>query len=589
MRLIPEGSASTVVLKFGGSVLLDELRMRAAVHEVYRWRRKGHGVVAVVSALAGRTDALLAKCERLYQRRAPTTEAAIAATGELESAALLGLHLDRAGIPAVMLSPSAISFRATGHPLDADPVSVDTRVLRAALDEHGVAVVPGYVATRADGATVVLGRGGSDLTALFLARAIGAARCRLIKDVDGLYERDPAGDATARRHATATYADALGTDGTIVQHKAVRLARDLRLGFELGAFNGVAPTQVGARRTTFGPRPAHGAPLRVALLGHGTVGRGVRELLENLPGQFIVASVCVRDPSAHANLLERGIEVACDPLRAADADADVVVELMGGTDAAACATGRALTRGKHVVTANKAVLAEHGDGLRALAEAHGVALLGSAAVGGAAPIREALRTRDVPVRSIQAVLNGTVSYMLGALGRGVGFDQALAEAKRLGFAEADPARDLDGRDAADKLRVLARDAGFALDAIERDALGPATTATANHRQIATLDRRGGAVRLVPVAGDHAFATLREEENAAQIEWADGASTFVRGAGAGRWPTAEAVMADLLALERRRHQASAMYTRRRSTNATAGPAITMVQGTRARRARRPAVP
>ena len=110
-------------------------------------------------------------------------------------------------------------------------------------------VVPGYVATDAEDRLVVLGRGGSDLSALFLADRLGGARCRLIKDVDGLYESDPAAPGPRpRRYGRACWSDALATDGAIVQHKAVRFARDHRLPFELGRINGVAPTRIGPGR-----------------------------------------------------------------------------------------------------------------------------------------------------------------------------------------------------------------------------------------------------------------------------------------------------------------------------------------------------
>src|SRR5688572_18183248 len=274
-----------IVLKFGGSVLRDESTLRLAVHEIYRWRRRGWRVAAVVSAFAGRTDELLRRAtgrpqadpclnDTLVHHRSrrrpgrglthqnandpwhadtadPHATAALVATGELHSAGLLGLHLDRAGIRAAVLWPMSFDLTAQGPPLDADPVSLDRGRLERALRQHGVVVIPGYVAQDAEGRPVALGRGGSDLTALFIAQALCAEKCRLVKDVDGLYDRDPslaaplaacppvsgglrdrtgggaasgtAGDCP-HRYATATFADALATDGSIIQHKAVRFA-----------------------------------------------------------------------------------------------------------------------------------------------------------------------------------------------------------------------------------------------------------------------------------------------------------------------------------------------------------------------------
>ena len=116
-----------VVLKFGGSVLTNESTLRRAVHEIYRWRRQNCRVVAVVSALAGVTDELFRRCGRISERPAPACIAAMVSNGELQSAAMLSLHLDRAGVPASVLTPGAFGLVAAGPPLDATPVSLETR------------------------------------------------------------------------------------------------------------------------------------------------------------------------------------------------------------------------------------------------------------------------------------------------------------------------------------------------------------------------------------------------------------------------------------------------------------------------------
>ena len=156
-----------VVLKFGGSVLTNESTLRCVVHEIYRWRRQNCRVVAVVSALAGVTDELFRRCGRISERPAPACIAAMVSNGELQSAAMLSLHLDRAGVPASVLTPGAFDLVAVGPPLDATPVSLQVAPLLTALARDGVVVVPGYVAQNADGQPCLLGRGGSDLTALF--------------------------------------------------------------------------------------------------------------------------------------------------------------------------------------------------------------------------------------------------------------------------------------------------------------------------------------------------------------------------------------------------------------------------------------
>ncbi|MHC5003248.1 MAG: homoserine dehydrogenase [Planctomycetota bacterium] len=567
-----------IVLKFGGSVLLDEQRLRVAVHEIYRWRRDGWSVVAVVSALAGATDALLARCARLHDRPAPLAEAALVATGELQSAALLGLHLDRAGVPARVLSPAGIGLVADGDPLDADPRSLETRPLRRALRRDGVVVVPGYVAVDRRGRTVLLGRGGSDLTALFLAHRLGATRCRLVKDVDGLYERDPAGPGPSPdRYLDATWDDALATDGSIVQHKAIRFAREHGVAFELGGANATAPTRIGPGPTRTAVPPAPGRPLRVALLGRGTVGGGVRELIGQMPERFDVAGIAVRDPS------RRGPDPATAPLTTdavalAGSGVDIVVEAMGGTATALAAARAALRTGSHLVTANKALLADHGPELRRLAARFGGSVRGSATVGGSVPLLERLRSRSAaPVRSVRAVLNGTTNYVLERCAAGIGLDEAVAEAQALGFAEADPSRDLDGTDAADKLRVMADTIGagpvragqVAREALDASA-GGRLAGAGPVRHVASLERGGAAwraaVRPCRVADDDPLAAVAGEHNAAVIERDDGTVEVVRGRGAGRWPTSEAVVADLLEIAR---MGRATDRRRRAGRGAAG--------------------
>lgn len=240
-----------IVLKFGGSVLRSEETLRIAAQEIIRWRREGRQVLAVVSALAGRTDELLASSRRICDAATPESVAALVSVGELHSAALLALHLDHARVSNCVLTPAAVRLVATGDALDADPVGLDEAAVRDALERHGAAIVPGYAAVDRAGRTVVLGRGGSDLSALFLAHRLGAGCCRLIKDVDGLYDRDPALPGPApRRYSAATWGDALALDGSIVQHKAVRFARAHDLEFELGSLHGAAPTHVGRGPTS---------------------------------------------------------------------------------------------------------------------------------------------------------------------------------------------------------------------------------------------------------------------------------------------------------------------------------------------------
>ncbi|MCP3918176.1 MAG: homoserine dehydrogenase [bacterium] len=558
-------SERLIVLKFGGSVLKDEEAARLAVHEIYRWRRRGYQVVAVVSALAGTTDALLAKARGVCAAPSPESVAAVVSNGELASAALLGLHLDRAGVPASVLTPAAIDLVAVGDPLDAEPVGVDVQRLRRPLAAGGVVVVPGYVACDGRGRTVVLGRGGSDTTAIFLAAQLGATRCRLIKDVDGLYERDPAAesaDSAPRRYASVSWDDALQTDGSILQHKALRFARELGLVFDLGRFNGTRPTEVGPGPTRFASSIDATKELSVCLLGAGTVGEGVWTLFRELGAHVNVQAVAVRD--AERRRAVPADQITTDLETAAGSGADVVIEAIGGVDRARHAIECALRAGSHVVTANKAVLAAAGSELAALARECGRELRFSASVGGSMPLLEHLASfTPGAVRAVHGVLNATTNFVVNRVADGLSLDAALAEARQRGLAESDTERDLSGLDAADKLCVIAQQLGWpalALDRVRRRPIDARTLADAGVgrggttvRHVAYVERSGDEV-LASVAFRETgpadpLAVLPDAQNAAVIELTDGTRQVVRGKGAGRWPTAEAVVADVLAIAR----------------------------------------
>lgn len=228
-------SRETIVLKFGGSVLRDEPSLGIVAEEVLRFVSAGKRVVAVVSALEGTTDALLARARAIAPEPDEDALAMLLATGELASASLLTLALSARGVRPWVLGPHALGLRTKGRGSDTDPASIDASTLTRALDSAGVAVVPGFVGVGPSAQYALLGRGGSDLTALFIAAQLSAA-CRLIKDVAGLFERDPAlPGPPPRRYRTLGWNDALALDGGIVQHKAVRYAQRSNLTFEVGA------------------------------------------------------------------------------------------------------------------------------------------------------------------------------------------------------------------------------------------------------------------------------------------------------------------------------------------------------------------
>jgi homoserine dehydrogenase len=546
------------VLKFGSSVLGVEDDYPAAALEIYRHVRDGEKVVTVVSALAGQTDALLDQADRVGGEADPALTARLARVGELHSAALMALALGRLGLRACTLDPHEMGLVAEGEPLDSNLVGLDADRVLAKLDAHEVVVVPGFTAVHAEYGAVTLGRGGTDLSAVFFAARLDAHRVRLIKDVDGVYDEDPAKNPYAERYVELDYDLAAEVSSGLVQPKAIHAAKSEDVLIEVAALAAGEATTI-AQRPARKALPARGPKLRVALLGCGAVGSGVLSHLRHWPDLFDLNPVLVRDPRNRA-----GGARFTDSAEEALAGVDLIVETMGGADYAAELLCPALRAGVHVVTANKATVAKHYDALHACAEAGGAMLAYSAAVGGGVPILETLARFDNVVE-VEGVMNGTVNYLLGRLAEGWGFDEAVAKAQELGFAEADPSADVDGHDAADKLSILVRKAflvplppsRIAKDSLRDVARGGAAEALARGEVL----KQVGSCRLLPGGGveaevrivslplAHPLAGARNEDNRFRLRTANGGVHTLCGKGAGRWPTAASVFSDVMDIQR----------------------------------------
>lgn len=319
--------------------------------------------------------------------------------------------------------------------------------------------------------------------------------------------------------------------------------------------------------------------IRVGLLGCGTVGSALvallaerRDVIAARTGvELSVARIAVRSPGR-----DRGLDV--DPsVLTADAEAvaggsdiDVVVEVMGGIDPARALVGRALELGKPVVTANKELLANHGAELFAAADEAGVDLLFEAAVGGAVPLIRPLRESLVgePIQRVVGIVNGTTNYVLTQMAEtGASYHEALSEAQSLGYAEADPAADVEGRDAGAKAAIIATIAHGAWVSAADVACEGITGVTAHDMEMAS--RFGHVVKPVAVVertdnGDvgpepelavrvhpamlparHPLASVRGSFNAVFVEGAAAGEIMLYGRGAGGRPTASAVLGDLV--------------------------------------------
>ncbi len=555
-----------VVLKFGSSVLRSHADLPSVVHEIYRWYRDGARVIAVVSAIGDATDQLIRQSRELCSQPEPWATAELLATGERTSAALLGIALDRAGIPARVLNPREIGLEVRGQPLDGEPFAINVKHVRELLGELPILVVPGFFGTDASGRTQLLGRGGSDLTAVFLAVSLGAERCRLLKDIDGVYESDPAVEnSQPRRFAALHYPDALRVAGKLIQPKAIAFLQTHQACADVAALALPYQSVVHGGDTELAQGLAS-QQCDIVILGLGTVGFGVYQRLLAFPDQFRVLGALVRDRRKYeeAGVPTKLLHTTDETLR--DLRPTLVVDALPGFEPSGSLLKSYLDRGIDVVSANKAIIANRGALLAGAAEASRAQLRYSAAVGGSTPMLERANPAgpEGEIESIAAVLNGTCNLVLDRCAKGDAVEDAVAEAQRRGFAEADPGDDLSGRDAARKLQILARHAfrtevnvvaSQSLDeSVAKRALVAARTGM-KLRQIARIARRGSdilaTVEFEPVESLSLFGGLAGEWNGMEVKFRSGKAVAVRGRGAGRWPTTEAVIADVLDVVRSR--------------------------------------
>jgi homoserine dehydrogenase len=549
-----------VVLKFGSSVLRTPASLPIAVAEIYRHYRRGRRVIAVVSAFEGVTDRLLEEVSPGGEAPDPATLAVLLSTGEIASAAQLVAALHRAGVPARYTDPRDIGLTASGDRTNAELTQVRVDRIEALFQATPVLVIPGFFAQAPDGSLALLGRGGSDLTALYLAAEL-RAKCILLKDVDGLYEADPArsvvGEREPRRFTEADYATAEACAGSLVQPKAVRFARDRALTLHLARVGHPQRTRIGQGPSLFGPTPTE-RRIRVALLGLGTVGAGVFDYCARFPEVFEVVAALVRTPEKHRARGVPGSLLVSTPEQVFAREPGVVVEALPGIEPALACIKTALDRGLRVVTANKALLASEWDSLAQRLVGPGRPIRYAGAVGGAVPMLEMVEALAAAgsIHRIRGVVNGTCNYVLDRRSAGESFADAVRSAQEKGFAEADPSADLGGLDSARKIEILGRAAFGGVP--QREAvlgIDEKSSSSANELQdgrwalTAVAERTGGGFRysVAPrllLATDF-LAGARGAENRLEITTGNGAIVALQGLGAGRVPTATAVFADLL--------------------------------------------
>lgn len=318
-------------------------------------------------------------------------------------------------------------------------------------------------------------------------------------------------------------------------------------------------------------------PLRLGIAGLGTVGVGVIKiirqqaaLLQSRCGrEIVITAVSARTRDKDRGVLISHYDWEDDPVTLATRDdVDVFVELMGGSDGPAkAATEAALKAGKDVVTANKAMLAIHGQLLADLAESHGRTLRYEAAVAGGIPVIKALGEglAGNQITRVMGVMNGSCNYILTRMeNAGLTYDQVFDEANALGYLEADPELDVGGIDAAHKLAILSALAfgtQVDFDGVEIEGIGCIKIEDIRHAAdmgyrikllgVAQMTGRGLEQRMAPclVPATSALGQLEGGTNMVVIEGSDVGQIVLRGAGAGEGPTASAVMGDVCDIAR----------------------------------------
>lgn len=312
--------------------------------------------------------------------------------------------------------------------------------------------------------------------------------------------------------------------------------------------------------------------IKIGLLGLGTVGSGVYEIirdkkdkLKKATGKNIeISKILVRDKNKDRGLnidqsilTENADEIINDP------NIDIIVEVMGGIDKAYSYISKSLKNGKHVVTANKAVISLHIDELHNLAKENNKGLLFEASVGGGIPVikglKEAIKINDVD--NIKGILNGTTNFILSKMcDENLSFDEALDLAHKLGYAEADPTDDVEGYDAARKISILASLA-FNTNASISDVMCRGITSISpldikNFKLMglvakligsATIDGNEFSASVEPILVDESapFASVKDAFNIVSVEGCTVGELQFYGQGAGKDPTANAVVTDII--------------------------------------------
>jgi len=353
-----------IVLNFGHSVLRSLEDYTDAASEIYRHYRQGTNVVAVTSAQGDQTDVLLAEARRIGPDGIAKNLPELIQLGERKSAALLALALERIGAPAFVRQARDLGLKARGPHTEAELVDLDVKQLELDLKNHDIVVMPGYVAIGENDRPSLLGDGGADLTALYVAQA-----------------------------------------EVLISPKALDFAEETGLEFDIGMPGIPHYTRIGKKSGKTGPSLAP-KKLRIAMMGCGIVGGGVYRRVKAQSERFEMAKIMVRDKQKYLDQGYKDHELTTDYQELVDAKPDIFIDVSGPIDPALEFTKDMLARGVHVVSANKQAIAAGGQSLIDFAKDKGSILQFSSAAGGGMPVLEMCIRERGRITRVEALLNG---------------------------------------------------------------------------------------------------------------------------------------------------------------------------------------
>ena len=553
-------SHKIIVLKFGHSILKSEADIPQVIAETYLYLRQQYKILVVVSALGNTTNELSEQIKNIFpdgMSDAPVESLAnLLGSGEIISSNLVTIGFNQAGIHAYNLTHEVI--KTNGDILDAVPIWLDTNKINQLFNSYDVLVLPGFIGVNENKQTTLLGRGGSDFSAIFIAQNLATGSCILYKDSSGIVDDINLSLEEQRVYSQVSYNHCLRISNQVIQHKALEYARDHKQTLIVkNIYSSNQSVINGLEEFTFNSRQEL-KKTKIVLLGLGTVGLGVFHKLLKNNRFFEIVGIGVKNLDKHQH---HGIDneiLSNDVNEILSRDYDVLIELVGGIQAKDFIIN-ALQNKKHVVTANKLVIAEFFDELHSIAIENNVSLKYSAAVAGVVPVLEMitnLRKKNVTITEISGILNGTSNFILNNVDKGVLLKDAIKIAQDKGYAESDPTLDINGMDALHKIKIISflafsqKPDKILVEGLEQLENFPENKALVT-KLIATSKIIEGKlivqVQLGQLDPKNILAAVTDANNCVIIKTNDNKELILQGRGAGRWPTAIAVYADILDL------------------------------------------